>query len=284
MSPFVVPAADDDNDSPAERRVLVERWQDGIAERTDDRVAHEEPLEIQLGGVGVAVVMRTPGDDSELALGFLLTERVITSPGDVVSMRHSTAVTEPEAEGNVLNVVLAAHVRVPLERLRRNTYASSSCGLCGKATIRAALLELSPVASELVTTPSALAAMAQALTRAQPAFELTGGLHAAALFTPGAELVLAREDVGRHNAVDKVLGAATSRGVSTRELVLFVSGRISLELVQKAAACGVPVLAAISAPTSLAVRYAESLGITLVGFVRGERLNVYSHARRVASS
>jgi FdhD protein len=279
----VNPDDGDDDDATAERRVAIERWDGGVPSSAEDRVAHEEPLELQLGGVGIAVVMRTPGHDEELCLGFLLTERVIESAADVLSLRHLTTVSEPEAEGNVLNVVLADHVRAPLERLRRNTYASSSCGLCGKATIRAALLELSKVSSEVTVNAAALGAMAAALTLAQPGFELTGGLHAAALFTTAGALVVAREDVGRHNAVDKVLGAAAQRGMATTELVLFVSGRLSLELVQKAAARGVPVLAAISAPTSLAVRYAEALGITLAGFVRGDRLNVYSHARRVVA-
>jgi FdhD protein len=277
------PAANDEEDSPVQVQVSVERWFDGLRDQGLDRVAHEEPLEIQLGGVGVAVLMRTPGNDEELALGFLLTERVIGSPRDVVSVRHSTTAREPEAEGNVINVVLAEHVAPPLERLRRNTYASSSCGLCGKATIRAALLELSPVSSELVVEPLAFGAMAEALRRAQPAFDLTGGLHAAALLTPAGELRLAREDVGRHNAVDKLFGAAIREGLPLGELVLFVSGRISLEIVQKAAACAVPLVAGISAPTSLAVRYGEALGITVVGFVRGGRLNVYSHARRVTT-
>jgi FdhD protein len=270
-----------EDDDPARRPVSVVRFQSGAARPAEDFVAHEEPLEIRLNGVGIAVVMRTPGHDEELALGFLLTERVIRSASEVLALRHCTTVSEPEAEGNVLQIVLADDVAVPLERLRRNTYASSSCGLCGKATIAAALLELAPVKSELRTDFASLCAMPVALRAAQPAFELTGGLHAAALFTANGELVLAREDVGRHNAVDKVLGAAARLGIAASQHVLFVSGRVSLEIVQKAAAIAVPVVAAVSAPTSLAVRYAEALGVTLVGFVRGQRLNVYAHPARL---
>lgn len=270
-------------DETSERVVPVARFENGEARWDEDRVAHEEPLEIRLNGVPIVVAMRTPGHDAELALGFLLTERVIARASDVTSIRHSTQVSREDAEGNVIQLVLAEGVQAPLERLRRNTYAASSCGLCGKATIEAALAELEPVRSELVTTRAALCSMATSLGRAQPAFALTGGLHAAALFTPEAELRVAREDVGRHNAVDKVLGRAALEALDMTAHVLFVSGRVSLEIVQKAAACGVPVVAAVSAPTSLAVRYAEALGLTLVGFVRGERLNVYTHLGRVSA-
>lgn len=276
------PARDAELAGARELAVRVRRHAGAANEAALDQVAHEAPLEIQLGGVGIAVVMRTPGHDEELALGFLLSERVIRAPADVVSIRHCTTVPEPEAEGNVIRVVLAEGVAVPLERLRRNTYASSSCGICGKATIAAALETGGAVRSELVTRVPALLAMAEALRTAQPGFELTGGLHAAGLFTAAGGLRVAREDVGRHNAVDKVIGAAARAGIPLGEHVLFVSGRISFEIVQKAAACGVPVVAGISAPTSLAVRFGDALGVTVVGFVRGERLNVYSRPERVA--
>ena len=270
-----------DDDEAAERRVAVERWNDGVRSLDEDRVAHEEPLEIQIEGVGIAVLMRTPGHDEELVLGYLLSERAVQDATEVVSIRHSTTAREPEAEGNTIQVLLGPGVERSLERFRRTGYASASCGVCGKATIDAALLKLSPVVSALRVGIGAIRAMPTSLRGAQPAFDTTGGLHAAGLFTPQGELVLAREDVGRHNAVDKVLGAAARQRLATGEHVLFVSGRTSLEIVQKAAACGVPVVAAVSAPTSLAVRYAASLGVTLVGFVRGERLNVYSHAERL---
>lgn len=277
------PALGDDERDDG-RAVLVHRWEHGVLEQVLDRVAHEEPLEIQLGGVAIAVVMRTPGHDAELVLGFLLTERVIDRPEQVVSIRESSLAAEREAEGNVVNVVLVEGLRPPFERLRRNTYASSSCGVCGKATIRAALLELAPVSRRFTVAPASLGQMARALRQAQPEFELTGGLHAAGLFSPSGELVFVREDVGRHNAVDKVLGAAAGGGLLDRAAVLFVSGRVSVEVVQKAAACGIAVVAAVSAPTSLAVRFAEELGITLVGFVREGRFNVYSRIFRVASA
>jgi FdhD protein len=270
-----------DDDEAADRRVAVERWNDGVRSLDEDRVAHEEPLEIQIEGVGIAVLMRTPGHDEELVLGYLLSERAVQDATEVVSIRHSTTAREPEAEGNTIQVLLGPGVERSLERFRRTGYASASCGVCGKATIDAALLKLTPVVSPLRVAIAAIRSMPGALRGAQPAFDTTGGLHAAGLFTPQGELVLAREDVGRHNAVDKVLGAAARQRLATGEHVLFVSGRTSLEIVQKAAACGVPVVAAVSAPTSLAVRYATSLGVTLVGFVRGERLNVYSHAERL---
>jgi FdhD protein len=270
-----------DDDEAAERRVAVERWNDGVRTLDQDRVAHEEPLEIQIEGVGIAVLMRTPGHDEELVLGYLLSERAVQDATEVVSIRHSTTAREPEAEGNTIQVLLGPGVERSLERFRRTGYASASCGVCGKATIDAALLKLTPVVSALRVGIGVIRSMPGALRGAQPAFDTTGGLHAAGLFTPQGELVLAREDVGRHNAVDKVLGAAARQRLASGDHVLFVSGRTSLEIVQKAAACGVPVVAAVSAPTSLAVRYATSLGVTLVGFVRGARLNVYSHAERL---
>jgi FdhD protein len=270
-----------DEHDAAERRVQVERWNGAARSLEQDSVAHEEPLEIQIEGVGIAVLMRTPGHDEELALGYLLSERAVEDASQVISIRHSSTAREPEADGNTIQVVLGPGVERSLERFRRSGYASASCGVCGKATIAAALLELSPLSSALSVSADGLRAMPFALRSAQSAFDTTGGLHAAGLFTPKGELVLAREDVGRHNAVDKVLGAAARRRITPGEHVLFVSGRTSLEIVQKAAACGVPIVAAVSAPTSLAVRYAASLGVTLVGFVRGERLNVYAHAERV---
>ncbi len=267
--------------SPESRELLVTAFVDGAGASRADRVAHEEPLEIQVQGVSCAVVMRTPGHDEELALGFLVTERVVTTLADVVSIRHCTTVEDPEAEGNVIRVVLRDGVELPLDRIRRNTYASSSCGICGKATIEAALAHGAPVSSELRVSPAAIYLLPDRLRGAQATFEETGGLHAAGLFDEGAELVFVREDVGRHNAVDKVVGAAMRAGIAPAERGLFVSGRVSFEIVQKAAAFGIPIVAGISAPTSLAVRYGEALGVTVIGFVRGRSLNVYSRPERV---
>jgi FdhD protein len=248
----------------------------------DDEIAHEEPLEIQLMGAAIAVVMRTPGHDEELGLGFLATERVITSASDVASIRHCSSVADPEAEENVLRIVLRDGIEAPIERLKRSLYASSSCGVCGKATIEIALATGGPIPAGAVrVTPDVLYGLPPVLRGAQRTFEATGGLHAAGLFTPLGELVLVREDVGRHNAVDKVVGAQLLSGAGVGEMILLVSGRVSFEIVQKAAAVGIPIVAGISATTSLAVRYAEALGVTLVGFLRGEKMNVYSHPERI---
>ncbi len=261
--------------------VLVAAYAGGAPSSRADKVAHEEPLEIQVQGVSCVVVMRTPGHDEELALGFLTTERVIASAADVVSVRHCTAAEDPDAEGNVLRVVLREGVELPLERLRRNTYASSSCGLCGKATIEAALAHGQPVRGGLSVRPEAVYALPERLRAAQGAFAETGGLHAAGLFDAGSELDVVREDVGRHNAVDKVIGASLRAGVAGGARGLFVSGRVSFEIVQKAAAFGLPIVAGISAPTSLAVKFGQALGVTVIGFVRGATMNVYSHPERV---
>lgn len=255
------------------------------SEARRDLVAEEEPLEIQIGGASIAVVMRTPGHDEELALGFLATERVVSSADDVVSIRHCTTVSEPEAEDNVVRAVLAEHVMPPLERLRRNTYASSSCGICGKATIAAALAEQSAVVDSGVRVePSVLYGLPATMRAAQAGFAQTGGLHAAGLFDPQGALMVLREDVGRHNAVDKVIGARLFARAPLAGHVLLVSGRVSFEIVQKAAAAGIEIVAGISAPTSLAARYGEELGVTVIGFLRGETMNVYARAHRVLGS
>lgn len=256
------------------------------SEQRADVIAHEEPLEIQVMGVSVAVVMRTPGHDLELALGFLATERAIESAADIVSLRHCSVAPTPDAEDNVVQVVLR-EAGDSIERLRRNQYASSSCGVCGKATIDAALAPTLgprrvPDAAELQISSAVFYGLTARMRGAQPAFDSTGGVHAAALFDEAGDLLILREDVGRHNAVDKVIGAMLSRTTLTRS-ILVVSGRVSFEIVQKAAAVGIPIVAGISAPTSLAVRFAEALGVTLVAFLRGETMNVYAHAVRIVT-
>ena len=254
------------------------------SEERRDLVAEEEPLEIQIGGASIAVVMRTPGHDEELALGFLATERVVESADDVVSIRHCSTVSEPEAEDNIVRAVLADHVAPPLERLRRNTYASSSCGICGKATIAAALAEQTAVRDSGVRVdPAVLYGMPSTMRAAQAGFAQTGGVHAAGLFDAVGALAVLREDVGRHNAVDKVIGARLFARAPLAGHVLLVSGRVSFEIVQKAAAAGIEIVAGISAPTSLAVRYGKELGVTVIGFLRGETMNVYACAHRVGS-
>jgi len=283
LPPHDEPEPSDAHEEPGPvRAARVVRWEGDVATSRDDTVAHEEPLELQIQGVPVAVVMRTPGYDEELALGFLLTERVVASAAEVASIRHCTTARSPEAEGNVVRVVLREGTEVPLERLRRNLYASSSCGVCGKASIENALGVGGPVTAEPRFAPRVLYGLPDALRAEQAAFASTGGLHAGALFDVSGRLAFVREDVGRHNAVDKLVGAAARPNLTISEHGLFVSGRVSFELVQKAAAAGVALVAGISAPTSLAVRAGEALGVTVVGFVRGATMNVYSHSRRIA--
>lgn len=263
------------------------------AQRRADVIAHEEPLEIQVLGVSVAVVMRTPGHDLELALGFLATERAIEGAQDVVSLRHCSVAPTPDAEDNVVQVVLRDHATEKIERLRRNQYASSSCGVCGKATIDAALAPtLGPrrvaEAADLRVPSAVFYELTKRMRETQAAFESTGGVHAAALFDERGVLQILREDVGRHNAVDKVVGATmrlhAAEAPTLTRAILLVSGRVSFEIVQKAAAVGIPIVAGISAPTSLAVRFAQALGVTLVAFLRGETMNVYAHSERLSYS
>jgi len=268
--------------SDAIEEVPVLRFRSGRATEEEDPIAREEPLEIRLGGVSLAVVMRTPGHDRELATGFLVTERVVERSSDVESVRHCGRGGEPGAEDNVIQAVLAPGVDVDLDRLRRNLFASSSCGLCGKATIENALATAPPLDDPTWIPAALLPRLAAALEAGQEAFARTGGLHGAALFSSDGELAVVREDVGRHNAVDKVVGWALEQDrVPLADHVLMVSGRISYEIVQKALAARIPLVAAVSAPTSLAVALAERAGIALVGFLRGDAFNVYGHRDRV---
>jgi len=262
--------------------ISVRRFGRDSSSECFDAVAREEPLEIQLAGAPLAVVMRTPGHDEELALGFLFTERVIDSLDDVLLLRHCSVAPHPEAENNVMGVLLQPRVRVDLEALRRNLYASSSCGICGKATIENALARAKPLYDSARFPRTFFARLMERMRSAQCGFERTGGLHAAALVAPEGALLVVREDVGRHNAVDKVVGWAAQRGLlPLGGHALLVSGRISYEIVQKALAARIPLVAAVSAPTSLAVRLAEEAGIGLVGFLRGSEFNVYGRRERV---
>ena len=250
-----------------------------------DTVASEEPLEIRLDGTPLAVTMRTPGDDFDLVHGFLATEGVIASLDDISSLRYCDSVDDSGRNTyNVVDVDLAPGVQAPDTALDRNFYTTSSCGVCGKASIDAISTRtvFDVRADETRLTLETLLALPDRLRAAQAVFDRTGGLHAAGLFTAEGELVALREDVGRHNAVDKVVGDAVRAGrLPLAGHVLMVSGRSSFELTQKAAMAGVPVLAAVSAPSSLAVELAESTGITLIGFLRGDGCNVYSHPRRL---
>jgi FdhD protein len=244
-----------------------------------DHLAREEPLEIRVRGKSVAVTMRTPGHDEELAAGFLLTEGLIRRRTDVTLVAHCPGADEPE---NVLNVFLAPSVKVDLAQLTRHVFASSSCGLCGKASIKSVHQHFPPLTTRLRVAARTLAGLPARMRRAQAAFTRTGGLHAAALFTAGGELIVLREDVGRHNAVDKVFGYSFLKNrlpLDTR--ILLVSGRASFEIMQKALAARVPVICAVSAPSSLAVEFARESGQTLVGFLRGPTMNVYSGPERI---
>jgi FdhD protein len=274
---------DDERIVPCERDV----WIDGYrAIPEPDLLAREEPLEIRVNQVALAVVMRTPGDDEELVRGFLLSERIATTIADIADMRHCDNVDTPQAEDNVMLVRLAAGVEIDLAALRRNLYASSSCGVCGKASIEVALALPSFEARrslDLHVAVEVLAALPERLRAEQLVFARTGGLHGVGLFDCDGRLLVVREDVGRHNAVDKVIGWAAARGVALDRCILMISGRVSFEIVQKALVLEIPIIAAVSAPTSLAVELARAAGMTLVGFVRDARLCVYSGAQRLLS-
>ena len=278
-------------DTDDERLVARERgaWIDGrpaTPEVEVDLLAREEPLEIRVNQVALAVVMRTPGDDEELVRGFLLSERIVGSTADIADLRHCDKVDTPEAEDNVMLVRLAPTIDIDLAALRRNLYASSSCGVCGKASIEIALALPSfypSKSTDLRIAADVLTALPERLRAEQLVFARTGGLHGVGLFELDGRLLVVREDVGRHNAVDKVIGWAAARGIALDRCVLMVSGRVSFEIVQKALALSIPIIAAVSAPTSLAVELATEAGITLVGFVRDGRLCVYTGAHRLVA-
>jgi FdhD protein len=265
----------------AERRIVKVRA--GIeARRARDRLAVEEPLELRVAGRPVGVTMRTPGNDFELAIGYCVSERLVASPEDIQAVRFCAPEGQAQ-EYNVLTVDLRPGVPVPDPSVDRLAVTSSSCGVCGKASIEAVTVACPTLTGDGLAVPSpVLASIPGRVRDAQRVFEQTGGLHAAAICDADGQVRCVREDVGRHNAVDKVIGwAATERRLPLAGTVLFVSGRCSFEVVQKAAVAGVPLVAAVSAPTSLAVELAEQVGMTLVGFLRGDTMNVYTHPHRV---
>ena len=255
----------------------IERGKEPLSR--DDVVAREEPLEIRVEGRSVAVVMRTPGHDRELAAGFLVSEGVVQKPRDILEI--SQCPSTGNKKGNVVDVLLGGAV-VNWDSLTRHVFSASSCGLCGKTSIDSVFQRFPPVTAEWQIAPDLLWTLADKLKSTQATFSKTGGLHACALFDLEGNLVAAREDVGRHNALDKVLGYGLLNNLLPfSNHVLFLSGRVSFEMMQKALAGGVPLVAAISAPSSLAVEFAEESNQTLVGFVREPTLNVYAHGRRV---
>ena len=264
------------------RRVTLERRTGRRARRISDCVAVEEPLEIRVDGESVAVVMRTPGDDFALAAGFLCSEGVLRNSGDIGVISYCPQADEP-GRANIVDVRPTRPI--DLSRLRRNTFAASSCGICGKAAIETIRVRVPRVRSRVRFSAALLRKLPGAARSKQAAFELTGGLHAATLFDDRGSLVDLKEDVGRHNAVDKVVGTALlADRLPLDRHALLVSGRASFEIVQKAAVAGIPILCAISAPSSLAVQTAASLGITLVGLLRGDRMNVYTGFARISAA
>jgi FdhD protein len=272
-----------------ERRKVI-RIRDGAVSARPDTLVAEEPLEIRLNGKPLAITMRTPGDDFALAAGFLVSEGVLGTADELQNIVYCAGATVDGSNTyNVVDVRTAPGVVIPDITLERNVYTTSSCGLCGKASLDAVRTTARwPVddgdsSAPMRLEPELLAALPDRLRAAQRVFDRTGGLHAAALFTEDGELLDVREDVGRHNAVDKLVGRALqSGGLPLSRTVLLVSGRASFELAQKAVMAGIPVLAAVSAPSSLAVDLAAETGLTLVGFLRGASMNVYAGEHRIA--
>jgi FdhD protein len=268
---------------PVARTKIIE-VRDGHRRRRSDKLAGEEPMEIRFGGPAdepgpVAVTMRTPGHDFELAVGFLFTEGLL----DPASLTKVSYCDSLDADQNYNVVTVRTSASFDAEVLKRNFYTTSSCGICGKASLDDVEVRCARMDGGPETTLDVVGRLPETLRSAQRVFDATGGLHAAALFTADGTLVAMREDVGRHNAVDKVIGHALLSGAPEfgRQLMM-VSGRASFEIVQKAAVAGVPVLCAVSAPSSLAVSAAERLGLTLIGFLRDSGCNVYTHPERIA--
>jgi FdhD protein len=294
------------------REVAMQRMNGSALSQDRDFLAAEEPLEIRVEGHNIAIVMRTPGEDRELAAGFLVTEGLLHTASDLIDIRHQhhclfpardvngrrmdvnetapgkeasrTGLEMGRLDGNVINVQLKNPETMDLKKLTRHVFTSSSCGICSKASIEAVRQQFPPIEDDFEVDPQVLFELPAALSSAQESFKRTGGLHACALFDSAGNLLVLREDVGRHNALDKVIGWALLKdSLPLRQHILLLSGRTSFEMMQKALAAGVPIVAAISAPSSLAADFARDSGQTLVGFLRGERMNIYAGANRVRS-
>lgn len=261
----------------------IKEWRDGVVHPMDDYLVGEEPLEIRVGERAISVTMRTPGHELELAAGFLFTEGIISDRKQITSVRY-----DPDGHQNGANRVrvdLASNCALDSETTRRNFYTASSCGVCGKASIDAVRVRnIERPNPDCVVDPELLCRLPDQLRAGQALFGRTGGLHAAGLFSPAGDLLVLREDVGRHNAVDKVIGWSLANDlVPLRESILMLSGRGGFEIIQKALVAGVPVLACVSAPSDLAVNLAREFGMTLVGFLRGRRFVIYSAAERLSA-
>lgn len=267
------------------------KWRAGAAVDRGESLAVEEPLEIRLGGRRFTVTMRTPGHDEELAAGFLLAEGFIGSYREISEIRRVRD-AKGAAEPNALDVILAVPAALLRERLKRNFVISSSCGVCGKTSIEALERRIAPLNGNLRVRADVILQLPALMRPAQAVFSATGGLHAAAIFRNASgggsgatlSLTVVREDVGRHNAVDKTIGYALAHDlVPLHDSMMMVSGRLSFEIVQKAASAGIPILCAVSAPSSLAVELAEEIGVTLVGFLREHSFNLYTHRERIVA-
>jgi FdhD protein len=259
----------------------IGRFKETCQQLCDDAVTAEEPLEIRIGREPVAVVMRTPCDDFDLVAGFLYTEGIVQRPEDIGALSYCAS-AEPPNERNVVEVHLAPEITVDWQRLKRNLYASSSCGICGKASIDAVRTQAAPITAKFTVPTQTLYGLDACLRQAQAVFEATGSLHAAGIFNTAGELLVLREDVGRHNAVDKAVGSFMLDGrLPPAHSILMVSGRTSFEIIQKALVAGIAFVAAVSAPSSLAVDLALEANMTLVGFLRGRGFNVYAGAERI---
>jgi len=277
--------------SGASLAIDIDKVKRGTRAVRADEVAVEEPLEIQLcaasdsgaAAKSVAITMRTPGHDIDLAMGFLFTESIVTDIADVESVAHTGAPDTETGYRNTVRIELRPDVSVDLGRLERHFYTTSSCGVCGKASLEALRVVAPPsVSSGFAVRREVLTVLPDRLRDRQQLFETTGGLHAAAAFDRNGRLLVVREDVGRHNAVDKVVGALLADGrLPAADCGMLVSGRASFELMQKTLVAGMPLLAAVSAPSSLAVRLARDFGLTLVGFLRGGDFNIYAGAERI---
>lgn len=242
-----------------------------------DQLVTEAPLEMRLGDTPLAVLMRTPGDDADLLVGFAITEGIVLGPGEVSTVQP----IEGDPEQNRWEIVLADGVAIDPEQFRRNLYTSSSCGVCGKASIDALKVGAPEPPAGPLLEPATVLGLPAKMRRLQSTFELTGGQHAAAVFDAEGRLLAVKEDVGRHNAVDKVIGSLARQQWPIGEVILLVSGRVSFEIVQKAAVAGIPVVGGVSAASSLAVETAEELGLTAIGFLRDESFNVYTGNQRL---
>jgi len=269
--------------APPVRRAAIVRFGAAEPERREDRVTVEEPLEIRVGGETLAVTMRTPGHDFDLAAGWLLAEGIVQHPDEIVRIEHCREVRSAEEEGNVVIVRTTRPAGAEVDRARRLLLTSSSCGLCGKGSIESLHGHFPPVTSPARTDAAVLGRLPDTLRKAQANFAQTGGLHAAGIFSLSGELYACREDIGRHNAVDKTIGSLFRQGrLPLSETILAVSGRVSFEIVQKALSASIPIVAAVSAPSSLAIDLARASGMALVGFLREGGFNLYSGEERLS--